>query len=68
MPILNGLEASSILTEKMKNHEIPFIHIIACTANALDEDKDKCTKSGMNIHLIKPFSVQKIDDIAKKLN
>ena len=42
MPVMDGFEASSILTKMMFNHDIPTIPIIACTAHALDEDIEKC--------------------------
>ena len=42
MPIMDGYEASRILTTKMKKKEIPTISIVACTAHALEENKDKC--------------------------
>ena len=51
----------------MINNEIPKIPIIACTANALDEDIDKCKKHGMIMHLIKPVKPSLLDNILRKL-
>ena len=57
MPIMDGYEASIVVTKMMDEDEIPVIPIIACTAHALDEDIQKCKKSGMSIHLVKPVSL-----------
>ena len=42
MPVMDGFEASLILTQMMEKKRIPNIPIIACTAHALDEDVEKC--------------------------
>ena len=42
MPIMDGFEASLILTKMMKRKEIPLTPIVACTAHALEEDIEKC--------------------------
>ena len=62
MPIMDGFEASRILTEKINKKEIPFIQIVACTAHALDEDLEKCKINGMSIQVLKPISIAKIKD------
>jgi len=51
MPIMDGLEATSIIREEMKL-DIP---IIALTANAIKGDSDKYYKVGVNDYLSKPF-------------
>ena len=60
MPVMDGYEASTKLTLMMQDNEIPTIPIIACTAHALDENKEKCEESGMSIFLVKPVSLNKI--------
>ena len=55
MPIMNGYEAAAVIREHDK--EIP---IIALTAAAMVEDKEKALKAGMNDHLSKPINSNEI--------
>lgn len=52
MPKLNGYQATAAIRELDK--EVP---IIAMTANAFNEDIERCLRSGMNDHLAKPIDV-----------
>jgi signal transduction histidine kinase/CheY-like chemotaxis protein len=55
MPDLNGFEATSIIRDpksKVLNHSVP---ILALTANALAETRDKALSSGFNDYISKPF-------------
>lgn len=53
-PIMNGLEAS-VAIRALNNKDATRIPIIAMTANAFDEDKQKSKEAGMNAHLSKPI-------------
>ncbi|WP_420812980.1 response regulator [Nitrincola schmidtii] len=57
MPIMNGYLATQHIREF--NQEIP---IIALTAAALVEDREKALASGMNDHLGKPFTAEQLFD------
>jgi signal transduction histidine kinase/ActR/RegA family two-component response regulator len=60
MPGMNGLEATrSIRTELNPVHQ-PWI--IALTASALPEDREKCLGSGMNDYLTKPLKLEALRD------
>ncbi len=64
MPIMDGLEA----TERIRSSDRPYLQtvpIIALTANAFNEDVERCLSVGMNAHLAKPF---KIENIINTLN
>jgi len=51
MPVMDGLEATRTIREDLKITELP---IIAMTAHAFEEEKQKCLNAGMNDHLAKP--------------
>ena len=55
MPIMDGFEATKFI--RQKDEKIP---IIALTANAMLEDKQKTKKAKINEHLNKPVNVNKL--------
>ena len=61
MPIMDGYEAATEI-RKLGNPGYSNIPIIAMTANAFEEDKQKAFQSGMNGHLTKPVAPQKLSD------
>jgi signal transduction histidine kinase len=52
MPVMNGEEATSAI--RRLESSIRNIPIVALTANAMDEDVQRCHDAGMNDHLAKP--------------
>ncbi|AEL24651.1 PAS domain-containing protein [Cyclobacterium marinum] len=65
MPELDGIGATKQIRiiEKGTGRHIP---IIALTAGALKEEKEKCLAAGMDEFLTKPLEVQKIESVLKK--
>ena len=62
MPVMDGLTA----TKKIRtlNHpDAKKIPIIAMTANAFKEDKEKCLAAGMNAHLAKPIEIKNLKKV-----
>ena len=57
MPVMDGLEATREIRERLKLHTLP---IIAMTANALASDRDECLRAGMNDHVGKPFDLDRL--------
>ena len=57
MPKMNGYEAAKAIRKGGKNGDIP---IIAMTANAFEEDREKALQMGMNAHVAKPIDVDKL--------
>ena len=56
MPVMDGLDATRAVRAadgKILNRSIP---IIAMTAHAMLEDRDKCLQAGMNDHIAKPVT------------
>ena len=52
MPQMDGFEATQVIRESLGMKDIP---IIAMTANAMAEDREKCLDVGMNDHVPKPI-------------
>ena len=62
MPEMNGLEATEKI-RSMERADARSIPIIALTANAFQEDKEKCLKAGMTEHLSKPLDIKKLINV-----
>ena len=72
MPKMDGYTATREI-RTLADSRKANIPIVAMTANAFEEDKQKAYKAGMNGHIIKPISLEAIakvlDEIfAKKSN
>lgn len=52
MPIMDGLVATRTIRQNFTKNVLP---ILAMTANASDEDRDRCLESGMDAHITKPI-------------
>ena len=59
MPFMNGYEATRRI-RAMSEPAIANIPIVAMTANAFEEDRQKAFESGMNEHIPKPVDVQQL--------
>lgn len=59
MPVMDGYQATEAI-RRFKNKELAKIPVIAITANAFDEDKQNAKNAGMNDHIVKPISLQKV--------
>lgn len=68
MPILDGYSATTRIRLKEKNMDY-YTPIIAMTAYALQGDKKKCIKAGMDDYISKPINLNEVKDkIGKYLN
>ena len=54
MPVMDGYEATQTIRNKLNPPENK-IPILGMTANALDEEREKCISLGMNEYITKPF-------------
>jgi len=66
MPVMGGIESAGLL-RKMERNDAKEVPIVALTANAFQEDIQKCLDAGMNTHLSKPINptllIQTISDL-----
>lgn len=62
MPEMDGLEATKVIRKKeiMTGKHTP---IVALTAHAMADDRDKCIASGMDDYLSKPVTAQKLGEV-----
>ena len=63
MPIMDGLEATRIIRGFKDSNTLP---IIAVTANAMKEDKDRVFASGMNGYLTKPIEPRQLLEVLRE--
>ena len=59
MPVMDGYTATREI-RSLERSDSKTIPIIAMTANAFQEDAEKCIAVGMNAHLAKPLDVEKV--------
>jgi CheY-like chemotaxis protein len=57
MPLMDGLQATRLIRQQAHNAAVP---IIAMTANAFVEDRQKCIEAGMNDFIAKPFEARNL--------
>jgi CheY-like chemotaxis protein len=62
MPIMDGYEAMRKIRENPKNTSLP---IIAITAKAMKEDRQKCIEAGANDYLSKPVDTEKLFNLMR---
>ncbi|MEI6427684.1 MAG: response regulator [Pseudanabaena sp. ELA607] len=67
MPLVDGYEAAAIIRQQEREQGIqqPVI-IIAMTANAMSEDRDRCLQSGMNDYLSKPLRAGQLKEMLQQ--
>ena len=56
MPVMDGFEA----TRRIRQSDHPAIPIVALTADAMPEDRDRCLSRGMNDYLAKPVDLDRL--------
>ena len=65
MPVLDGFKATETIRAWELENNKPRLPIIALTAGAFDEDRDKCAVAGMDDFLAKPLNLPDLDAVLK---
>jgi two-component system, sensor histidine kinase and response regulator len=66
MPVMDGLEATKLIRNREQENE-QHIPIVALTAHASTEDREKGIKAGMDDYLTKPIKIARMMEIVSKL-
>ena len=64
MPVLDGLEASKKIRSDWPQTRQP--KIIAMTANAMKEDRDRCLAAGMDHYISKPVTIENLRRVLRR--
>lgn len=64
MPYMNGYEATKVIRSMYPDNHIP---IIALSANAFEEDRQKSLKVGMDDHVGKPINIEELKKAMRRL-
>lgn len=66
MPTLDGYRATQIIRTREPFKQAPFIPIVAMTASAIQGDKEKCQRAGMDDYLAKPVQGRVLENMLVK--
>ena len=66
MPNMNGIEATKRIRELEKEQSLTATPIIAVTANALSEDRQRFLAAGMDDYISKPYGEEDIVKVLQK--
>lgn len=66
MPVMDGYEAARQI-RNLKNPILSSIPIIAVSANAFEDDREKSLECGMNAHFPKPIDIAELQNLIGKI-
>lgn len=66
MPVMDGYEATEAIRSSKAGKSNKSVTIIAMTANAMQEDKERCYRSGMDDFISKPIDVEILEKTLRK--
>ena len=66
MPVMDGFEASRVISRMIVDEELPKTPIVALTANAMPGDRERCLDAGMDDYVTKPVRKKNLIDVLAK--
>ena len=66
MPVMDGIEATKHIRQLEIERQQPRLPILALTAGAFDEDRQRCLESGMDDFLTKPIQAEQLAAALKR--
>jgi len=66
MPEMDGYQATGLIREAERESGNSRLPIIALTANAMSDDRQRCIAAGMDDYLAKPFSKEQIRHLLER--
>ena len=66
MPVLDGHEATRQLRERETRLKLPRVPVVALTAYAFESDAAKTLDAGMDAHIAKPYSRERLREIVQR--
>ena len=67
MPVMDGLDATRRLRQREAAAGSPRVPVVAMTARAMDEDRDRCLAAGMDGYLSKPLDQRALFDVLAQI-
>lgn len=66
MPVMDGIAATKKI-RALHDEDISGIPIVAMTADAFSEDRNRCMEAGMDDYLAKPVDLKKLHEVAERI-
>ena len=66
MPVMDGYEATRRIRKREASEKLERVPVIALTAGAFSEDRERCIDSGMDDFLAKPINFDQLAEILHK--
>lgn len=66
MPRMNGIEATQAIVAYEREGGLPHTPIVAMTANAFNEDRQRALQAGMDDFMTKPIDLAKLEQVLRR--